>query len=280
MIVPLFALANAGIQVSWNLLSNAVDSPITLGIAGRLLVGKPVGISIGSWLASRPRPARAALADQRTGAGAGGAVRRDRLHGLAADLEPRVQGRATRRGEARRAGDGRRWHRLAAWVVTRLDQTAAGRATRAPDRAHRRRHPRSLRGRRPCARPHSRSRRRAGDAARVRRLRVPLLRSGRAGDPRAAVSLGTDVRYVWRHLPLNDVHPQRPARAEAAEAAAAQGKFWEMHDTLLSPPGRRCRRSDLAGYAEQLGLDIDRFLDELRRREYAPRVSAGRRKRR
>ena len=42
-----------------------------------------------------------------------------------------------------------------------------------------------------------------------------------------------DVRYVWRHLPLNDVHPNAQLAAEAAEAAAAQGNFWPMHDLLL-----------------------------------------------
>ena len=47
-----------------------------------------------------------------------------------------------------------------------------------------------------------------------------------------------DVRYVWRHLPLNDVHPHAQLAAEAAEAAAAQGAFWEMHDLLLGAAGR------------------------------------------
>ncbi len=42
-----------------------------------------------------------------------------------------------------------------------------------------------------------------------------------------------DVRYVWRHLPLNDVHPNAQLAAEAAEAAGAQGKFWDMYDALL-----------------------------------------------
>ena len=44
---------------------------------------------------------------------------------------------------------------------------------------------------------------------------------------------GDDVRYVWRHLPLNDVHPNAQLAAEASEAAAAQGRFWEMYDMLL-----------------------------------------------
>ena len=47
-------------------------------------------------------------------------------------------------------------------------------------------------------------------------------------------SFGDDLRYVWRHLPLNDVHPNAQMAAEAAEAAAAQGAFWEMHDRLLT----------------------------------------------
>jgi protein-disulfide isomerase len=47
------------------------------------------------------------------------------------------------------------------------------------------------------------------------------------------VSFGDDLRYVWRHLPLNDVHPRAQLAAEAAEAAGAQGAFWEMHDRLL-----------------------------------------------
>ncbi len=85
-------------------------------------------------------------------------------------------------------------------------------------------------------------------------------------------SFGDELRYVWRHLPLNDVHPNAQMAAEAAEAAAAQGAFWEMHDKLLdhqdelTPP-------DLARYAEELGLDVERFWDELRRREHAGRVA-------
>jgi protein-disulfide isomerase len=85
-------------------------------------------------------------------------------------------------------------------------------------------------------------------------------------------SIGDDVRYVWRNLPLNDVHPNAQLAAEASEAAAAQGKFWDMHDLLLDHQGELTLR-DLAGYADQLGLETKRFLDELRRREYAPRIA-------
>ena len=69
---------------------------------------------------------------------------------------------------------------------------------------------------------------------------------------------GDDVRYVWRHLPLNDVHPRAQLAAEASEAAAAQGKFWEMYDLLLSHQDELGPR-DLRRYAEELGLDVDRF---------------------
>jgi protein-disulfide isomerase len=81
-----------------------------------------------------------------------------------------------------------------------------------------------------------------------------------------------EVRYVWRHLPLNDVHPQAEMAAEAAEAAGAQGKFWEMHDLLLANQ-ERLRATDLIGYATSLGLDVERFRSEVHRHTYANRVA-------
>ena len=81
-----------------------------------------------------------------------------------------------------------------------------------------------------------------------------------------------DVRYVWRHLPLNDVHPRAQLAAEASEAAAEQGAFWEMHDLLLDHQDA-LRPSDLIGYAEQLGLDVERFTDDLRGHVGAARVA-------
>jgi protein-disulfide isomerase len=81
-----------------------------------------------------------------------------------------------------------------------------------------------------------------------------------------------DVRYVWRHLPLTDVHPHAQLAAEASEAAAAQGRFWEMHDILLDHQGE-LRVQDLVRYAGQLELDVDRFRDHLRERAGASRVA-------
>jgi protein-disulfide isomerase len=86
-------------------------------------------------------------------------------------------------------------------------------------------------------------------------------------------SHGDDVRYVWRHLPLNDVHPSAQLAAEASEAAAAQGKFWEMYDILLGHQGELAPR-DLTRCANDLGPDVERFRDELRRREYGSLAGA------
>jgi protein-disulfide isomerase len=81
-----------------------------------------------------------------------------------------------------------------------------------------------------------------------------------------------DVSYVWRHLPLNDVHLHAQQAAEAAEAAAEQGAFWEMHDVLLRHQDA-LEMDELIGYAEELGLDIERFTDDLRARVGAARVA-------
>ena len=82
---------------------------------------------------------------------------------------------------------------------------------------------------------------------------------------------GDELRYVWRHLPLNDVHVNAQMAAEAAEAAHAQGAFWPMHDRLLAAQEDLTPR-DLKAHAAALGLDVERFWEELRRREHADRI--------
>jgi protein-disulfide isomerase len=84
--------------------------------------------------------------------------------------------------------------------------------------------------------------------------------------------MDNDVRFVWRHLPLTDVHPQAQLAAEAADAAAAQGQIWAMHDLLLARQDD-LRINDLLRYAEQQGLDLDRFRDDLRRHVHSARVA-------
>jgi protein-disulfide isomerase len=85
------------------------------------------------------------------------------------------------------------------------------------------------------------------------------------------VEAGEDLRYVFRHLPLNDVHLHAQMAAEAAEAAAAQGRFWEMHDLLFAHQDA-LTFNDLVGYAGDLGLDVERFAAELRNGEHTNRV--------
>jgi protein-disulfide isomerase len=81
-----------------------------------------------------------------------------------------------------------------------------------------------------------------------------------------------DVRYVWRHLPLTDVHPRARLAAEASEAAADQGAFWELHDLLLTHQDA-LTPEDLIAYAEQLGLDVERFASDLQAHVGAARVA-------
>jgi protein-disulfide isomerase len=81
-----------------------------------------------------------------------------------------------------------------------------------------------------------------------------------------------ELRFVFRHLPLNDVHTNAQIAAEAAEAAAAQDSFWDMYDLLLAHQDALSPH-DLLGYAAQLGLDADRFREDIRQRRSAARVS-------
>ncbi len=82
---------------------------------------------------------------------------------------------------------------------------------------------------------------------------------------------GDRLRFVFRNFPLAEVHPHAEAAAEAAEAAAAQGKFWEMHDTLYEHQ-RALDTTHLRDYARQLGLDIAAFEQALAAHAFAGRV--------
>jgi len=83
--------------------------------------------------------------------------------------------------------------------------------------------------------------------------------------------MSDSMQFVYRHFPITTTHPNAEIAAEAAEASGAQGKFWEMHDTLFENQSRLAAPY-LSEYAEALGLDLDRFHSELIERVYAPRV--------
>jgi protein-disulfide isomerase len=82
-----------------------------------------------------------------------------------------------------------------------------------------------------------------------------------------------DLRYVWRHFPLTDVHPHAHLAAEAAETAAAQGKFWQMHDRLLKHQDT-LTATDLIQHAAEAGLDTGRFKTDMRDRAGTAKVAA------
>jgi protein-disulfide isomerase len=83
--------------------------------------------------------------------------------------------------------------------------------------------------------------------------------------------IGDRLRFVFRNFPITTSHPHAEQAAEAAEAAAAQGGFWPMHD-LLYENQQKLQDDDLRGYAAQLGLDLDRFDSDLTRHVHATRV--------
>ncbi len=83
--------------------------------------------------------------------------------------------------------------------------------------------------------------------------------------------LGDNLRFVFRHFPLAELHPHARHAAEAAEAAASQGKFWEMHGLIFSHQ-RELDDEHLARYAHQLGLDAARVAGELERGTHERRV--------
>jgi len=270
VIVPLFALANAGIAVDGGFLSRAFSSPITLGILVGYVIGKPVGIFGCSWLLTRltrgrlrPPVGWAAVAGGGTIAGIGFTVAL-----LVATL----------------AFDGRQLEEAKLGILS----AALGAALitwllfRATALLPRRLRIRALLG---TAEPlvdlyidvdPEREHVRGPISAPVTVVEYGDFECPYCGQAEPVVrellrEFG-DVRYIWRHLPLNDVHPRAQLAAEAAEAAADQGAFWEMHDLLLGNQGA-LRPPDLMGYAEQLGLDIESFTNALRAHAGAARVA-------
>ncbi len=270
VIVPLFALANAGIVVNGSFLAQAFSSPITLGILVGYVVGKPVGILGGSWLVTRlshgrlqPPVGWAAVAGGGTIAGIGFTIAL-----LIATLA--FDGR-----QLEEAKVGILSAALSAALITWL-------LFRATALLPRRLRIRALLG---SAQPlvdlysdvdPERDHIRGAINAPVTVVEYGDFECPYCGQAEPVVRElrrdFSDVRYVWRHLPLNDVHPHAQLAAEAAEAAADQGAFWEMHDLLLDNQDA-LRPDDLIGYAEQLGLDVERFTNSLREHGGAARVA-------
>ena len=269
--MPLFALANAGVAISGPFLARAFTSPVTLGILIGYVVGKPVGIAGTSWLVTvvsqgrlRPPVGWAAVTGAGTIAGIGFTVSL-----LIASLA--FTGTAAGRGQGR--GAGRRPVRGAAHLGrVPADRAAADAGTAAGAARHLGGDHRPRGAGRPATATTSAARTRApvtvveyGD------FECPYCGQAEPVVRELLADYG-DVRYVWRHLPLSDVHPHAQLAAEAAEAAAGQGAFWEMHDLLFEHQGA-LKPADLIRYAGQLGLDVPRFTADLRKHAGAGRVA-------
>ena len=271
VIVPLFALANAGVRIDGELLSRAAGSPVTLGVLFGLVAGKFFGIGLTTFVAAHPKLGRLPLTIELPPVFGAAAVA-----GIGFTLSLFI---------AEIAFDGERLAEakigvLAASLAAALLAYAVFQAVEHIPRSALERV-----GLRPAdplidlavpvdpERDHIRGR---GDAP------VTLLEYGDyecpyCGRAEAAIrellsEFESDLRYVWRLLPLNDVHAHAQQAAEAAEAAAAQGAFWPMHDLLITHQDA-LELPDLRRYAAEIGLDGRRFWDELRDRTYAARVS-------
>jgi len=270
VIVPLFALANAGIPLGGGFLGDALGSPVTLGIVLGYVVGKPLGVLAAARVVQRmgrgalPLPIGwGALAGTGAAAGVGFTV---------ALLI------------AERAFDGTRLREATLGVLLSvlLAPLVSGTIFRAIQRLPRRRRLRLL----------------IGDADELEDLALPVDPEfdhvrGPAAASVTLVEYGDfecpfcgqaepfvrdllagdgDLRYVWRHLPLTDVHPHAELAAEASEAADEQDRFWEYR-ALLFEHQEALEPKQLVAYAEQLGLDADRFRHDLREGEHAGRVA-------
>jgi Na+/H+ antiporter NhaA/predicted DsbA family dithiol-disulfide isomerase len=270
VIVPLFALANAGVVISGDVLTRAFTSPITLGILIAYVAGKPLGITGFSWLITRLTRGRVQVPVGWAAVVGGGSIA-----GIGFTVSLLIATLAFTGSRLEEAKLGILSSALVAslltWVVFRVVRMLPKHmklrallgtaepiidlaAPVDPDRDH-------IRG---------------SDEAPVTVVEYGDFQCPYCGQAEPVVrELLADfgeVRYVWRHLPLNDVHPDAQLAAEATEAAAAQGRFWEMHDLLLDHQDR-LRVRDLLRYAETLGLDVERFSADLRRHLGATRVA-------
>ena len=270
LIVPLFALANAGIVLNASFLAEAYTSPVTLGILFGYLVGKPVGTAGAAWLVTRLSHGKL-----RPPVGWGAVAGAGAVAGIGFTVSLLIASLALSGVSLAEAKLGVLSAALCAtgltWIIFRT-------VNRLPAR--------------------SRLRALLGTAEVITDLVVPVddERDHIRGPEQAPVTVVEygdfecpycglaepavrellqdfgDVRYVWRHLPLTDVHPHAQAAAEASEAAGKQGAFWGMHDLLLEHQGALTTR-DLAGYAASLGLDTERFTADLRKHVGAARVA-------
>ncbi|MGH2938759.1 MAG: Na+/H+ antiporter NhaA [Solirubrobacterales bacterium] len=277
VIVPLFALANAGVHITGNLVSEAASSPITIGIVAAYVVGKPLGIFLVPWLATRA-PVRKLVGGGKLTITFPGLLGTGTAAGVGFTVSFLIASLAFTGPDLDQAKVGV----LLACVISPIIAFAVFRGTRALIPQSRR----------------LEQLRRTAESIIDLSEDVDPERDHVRGDPNGTVTLveyadfecpycgraeptirelldmhhGGGLRYVFRHLPLQDVHPHAQLAAEASEAAAAQGAFWQMHDTLMAHQGE-LDLDDVHRYADELELDADRLEEEVRKRVYLERVA-------
>ena len=268
--MPLFALANAGVAISAELPAAAFTAPITLGILVGYVVGKPLGTAGAAWLVTKVTAGR---------------------------IQPPV-GWAAVLGAGTIAGIGFTVSLLIArWPSTARSWTRPSSASCPPRCAHPR-SPGSCSGP-PRGCPSGCAPALLGTAEQITDLAVPVDPErdhvrGPMKSPVTVVEYGDfecpycgqaepvvrelladygDVRYVWRHLPLTDVHPHAQLAAEGAEAADRPGRVLGDARHAAGAPGRAAPRATCSGYAAELGLDVAKFTDDLRNHVGAAHVA-------
>ncbi len=265
LVVPIFAFANAGVALDGETLGRALGSPITLGIVLGLVAGKLVGISGASLAVARSGLGRLPRGVGPTQVAAGAAIAGI---GFTVSLFIVDLALAGTPDLAEEAKIGILASGLIAALLGFLLFRLAGRRGEASEP------PRALDRAVDPGRDHVRG----PPDARLTLVEYGDFECPFCGQATGVVEalrerFGDELRYVFRHLPLTDVHPHAELAAEAAEAAAAQGRFWEMHDRLFAHQDE-LEAENLVPHALAAGLDAERFTAELAGRDHEPRVRA------
>lgn len=263
-IVPIFAIANAGVDLRGGVLAHALSSPVTWGVVLGLVAGKPIGISLGVFLGQRLK-----LGTIPRGIGKGQVIGGGALSGMGFSVSLLIVLLAF--NDSALIEEATVGVLLACalsvvtgWLSFRIAENVFGERPATPSMV--------LEHAVDAGRDHVWG---PVDAP------LTLVEYGDYECPFCGAATGVvrelkrrygdELRYVFRHLPLADVHPNAELAAEAAEAAAAQGKFWQMHQTLFQHQSQ-LEYEDLLGYAAGLDLDVERFARDLNEHRYSGRV--------
>jgi Na+/H+ antiporter NhaA len=264
LIVPLFALANAGVNLREGALGDALSSPLTWAVVIGLVAGKAVGISTAAIGA-----VRLGLGRLPEGVGEGQVVGGAALSGIGFTVSLLIAGLAFDSPQLR--NEAKIGVLLAAvlavavgWIVFKLAAVLRGEVSAGL--------PTVLKPPVDPARDHIRG---PVDApltlVEFADFECPFCGRATGMVRELRKRFGDELRYVLRHLPLVDVHPHAELAAQAMEEAAAQGKFWELHD-LLFDRQNELEFEDLLGYASKVGIDVEEMARALDDERHAPSV--------